>query len=620
MSFKEKASLYFSRIAKTLREKRVRAKARKSENLDRGQILAFKRNKIPSWKQLKYLREVLNAKERMAMQFFTGLLVVALIFLGGLWYFNHTAVTPAYGGEYTEGLIGTPQAMNPILPSANDVDSDLTHLIYSGLLKKNLRGEFVPDLAESFDLSADQKTYTFHLKKNIRWHDGEQFGIGDILFTIKMIQDASVKSPLHDSWRTVKAAAIDEQTVQIVLNARAPAWLENATVGILPEHLWNSIPISGFGLADLNLRPVGTGPYVFESFSRDRRGNIKSYTLTANQNYLPRPNIEKIIFKFFPDLNSAQVALNNRGIDAISFIGNNFKSQTVRHDLNYFPLQLPEYSALFFNTKNDLLKDSVFRAALALALDRSKLAAEALTGDVEPISSLFVNTPFAPPRQLAPPDLVKAAAILDKTDWKLGADGFRHKITITKTTKKVGKKNVTEETTNDQILSLVITTINHEENAAAAEFIKNSWEKIGIKTEIKLMSGDALKNDALKTKNYDILLYGEILGRDFNPFLFWHSSQIEGSGLNLSNYSNRTMDQLLEEAQKTSDMAVRADKYKTVDEIITRDVPAVFLWTPVYYYAIAKSFKGVGLTTLNKPSDRFVNISEWYTKTQRVWE
>jgi len=516
VSFKDKVNLLFSRIAKNFRESRTRARARKSENLDRGQILAFQHRRIPSWKQLKYLKEVLSSQEKTVLQFFTGLLVVSMIFLGAVWYLDHTELVPAYGGEYTEGLVGAPQAANPILPSANDVDSDIVALVYSGLLKKNLRNEFVPGLAEKYDVSNDRKVYTFYLRSNIKWHDGEQFGVDDILFTVRTIQDASVKSPLRDTWRTVKAEKVDDQTLRLTLNAPMPLFLDQLTIGILPEHLWQDIPISGFGLADLNLRPVGTGPYIFTSFSRDRRGNIKSYNLAANADYyLPRPNIDKIILKFFPDFGSAQVSLNNRGIDGISFVTNSFKSHTVRNDLNYHPLKLPEYTALFFNNKKDLLKNTDFRVALSLVLDRTKLTSEILTGEVEPISSLFVNTPFQPARQIPGADTAKATELLDKTEWKLGEDGFRHKITVTKTTKKVGKKNVTEETKNDQILSLSITTIDQKDNAAAAEFIKKSWEKIGIKTEIKLFTSDAIRKDVLKTKDYDILLYGEIMGRDF---------------------------------------------------------------------------------------------------------
>jgi ABC-type transport system substrate-binding protein len=258
----------------------------------------------------------------------------------------------------------------------------------------------------------------------------------------------------------------------------------------------------------------------------------------------------------------------------------------------------------------------LFKSSFALTISEPGI----LTGQVEPISSLFVNTPFQPARQIPGADPVKANELLEKTEWKMGNDGFRHKITVTKTTKIVNKKKVTEETKDDKILTLSVTTVNQKENSAAAEFIKTSWEKIGIKTEIKLFTNDAIKKEILKTKDYDILLYGEILGRDFDPFLFWHTSQVEGSGLNLANYSNRTMDEALEQARKTSDLAVRADKYRIVDEILTRDAPAVFLWTPVYYYAIAKSFKGVGLTALNEPSERFLSVGDWYTKTTRVWK
>ena len=621
MAFFEKASQFISRLKKFVHERRTRAKSQKSEKADRGLILSFKNKKFPSWSQLRYLKEVLTAKERIAMEVFTGILAFSLIFLGAVWYFDHTEVIADYGGEYTEGLIGAPQTVNPILLSSNDVDNDISFLVYSGLLKKDLKQEYVSDLAEKFDVSTDQKTYTFYLRQNVRWHDGEPFGADDVIFTIKMIQDQAVRSPLRESWRNIKATKVDDRTIQFLLPAPASNFLSQATVGILPEHLWQEIPISGLALADLNIRPIGAGPYVFESFSRDRRGNIKSYNLIANGDYyLARPNIERLVFKFFSNHVSAGLALNNRGIDAVSFLTGEDRARIVRRDLNFYQLKLAEYNAIFFNTKKDLFQNKDLRAALALAIDRQKLAQDVFRGAVNPIASIFSETIFSPPKPLPAEDRARAGEILDALNWKMGEDGLRHRITINKIKKKVGRKTVIEEEKKDEILGFVLTAVDYNKNQAVAEFLRDGWRKIGVKAEIRIISDNVLKKDLLRPRDFDALLYGEILGRDLDPFSFWHSSQAGEGGLNLSAYANRELDQLLEQARKSIDRDGRAEKYKAVDEILSRDNPAIVLWTPIYYFAAARAARGINIAVMSEPRDRYLGIVEWYKQTRRVWK
>jgi peptide/nickel transport system substrate-binding protein len=621
VAFLQKAGQFIYRLEKKIGEKLVGAYRKNNERGERSQVFALKNKKFPGPAQFKYIKEVLTKKEKIFLQIFFVIFVLSSLFIGTLWYVDHTEKIPVAGGEYTEGLIGVPQMINPTLPSLNDVDGDFVRLIYSALLRKNVKQEYVGDLASGFDISADQKIYVVHLRDNIFWHDGEEFGVSDVLFTIEMVQNPAVKSPLCDLWRNVRVEKIDEKTIQFVLNEPSASFLNMLTLGIIPEHLWRDIPLSGFALADLNTRPIGTGPYVFVSLSRDRRGNIKSYTLSANQSYyLGQPNINKLVFKFFPNRQSAYVALDNQGIDGMAFIDRNLKLKIMRHDLNFYDQSLSQYSALFFNTKRELFKDKGVRLALAAAIDRKILAYEILSDVVLPADGIFSNTPFASSRGISGADTAMAGGALDALDWKLGADGLRHKITITKVSKKVGRKTVTEENVKDEILAITITTTDQKENVAAANFIKESWQKIGIKTEVKIFGDAELRRNILKARDFDVLIYGEILGQDLDPFSFWHSSQMGEAGFNLSSFASRELDQLLEQARKASSAEARAQKYHAIDELLVKEMPAIFLWTPSYYYGIDKSIKGVQFTVITDPSNRFSEIKDWYIKTKRVWK
>ena len=154
-------------------------------------ILQLSSTRWPKFNQLKYLHRFLNKKE--TKQTFILLTLAGLTFILFLFSYGwrHTSVYPKMGGSYTEALIGTPQYINPIFAATNDVDQDLVRLIFSGLLQYNENLELVPDLAESYSISADQKVYTFRLKENLLWHDGKELSAHDVVYTFSTIQDAA---------------------------------------------------------------------------------------------------------------------------------------------------------------------------------------------------------------------------------------------------------------------------------------------------------------------------------------------------------------------------------------------------------------------------------------------
>jgi peptide/nickel transport system substrate-binding protein len=131
-------------------------------------------------------------------------------------YLRHTHVVPKTGGSYTEGLIGVPHYINPLLAS-NDVDRDLSSVIFSGLMKMDAKGQLVPDLAEGYTISDDKKTYTFKLRDGLRWHDGEPLTAEDVVYTLSVVQDPELKSPLRLSFSGVKVEALNDTTVKIQL-------------------------------------------------------------------------------------------------------------------------------------------------------------------------------------------------------------------------------------------------------------------------------------------------------------------------------------------------------------------------------------------------------------------
>src|SRR5688572_15346781 len=192
-------------------------------------------------------------------------------------YIHFTKEIPDFGGTMREGVIGNPRYVNPLL--AQDADKDLVSLIYSGLMKYDENGKIVNDIADSYSVSEDGLSYTFKLKQNVKWHDGEDLTADDVIYTMHAIQDANYGSPQRVNWQGIDINQLDEHTVNFTLKNKYGQFLNNMTLGILPEHIWSNIKSANFSLSEYNTKPVGSGPYKFDSFKKNSLGQIESYKL-----------------------------------------------------------------------------------------------------------------------------------------------------------------------------------------------------------------------------------------------------------------------------------------------------------------------------------------------------
>ncbi|MBU0547128.1 peptidoglycan-binding protein [Patescibacteria group bacterium] len=167
-------------------------------------------------------------------------------------------------------------------------------------------------------------------------------------------------------------------------------------------------------------------------------------------------------------------------------------------------------------------------------------------------------------------------------------------------------------------LKLSLITVNQPLLVQTANIIKEQWAKIGIELNIQTFDISTLERDIIKKRDYQILLFGEVLGSLPDPFPFWHSSQQRDPGLNLSLYENKDSDRLLEEIRKTFDENIRKENLEKFQENIINDLPAIFLYNPDYLYLVSSDIKGVGENIISDPSKRLSNIENWYINTKRV--
>lgn len=586
--------------------------SRGEKDLTTEHVLKVTRERtLPNFRQWKRLPEVLSKTELLVFHLALGLLVAALIFMG-VWYgINNREEVPAIGGEYTEGLVGEPQFVNPLYSIASDIDSDLTQLVFSGLFKYNPINGLVPDLAASYEISEDQTIYTVTIREDAKWHDGEPVRASDVVFTIQAIQNPEYKSPLSVSFKNIGVAQVDEKTVQFILPEPFAPFLSSLTVGVLPSHIWEGVDPKRATLTELNLTPIGSGPYKFDVFTKDKLGNIGSYTLIRNAEYYAEaPMIEQLTFKFYNTSAEALQALENKNVEGLGFVPTDLAEEVSDlRGVNMFRPGIPQVSAIFFNLDSGTSIEEVnIRKALNHAINR-----EQIVTDVLDENGTVINGPILPGMlgyhdniTIYEFDQETANNLFDEEGWTWNENApYR-------------SKTVDNEETE---LTFTLTVLDQPEFIRAAEIIKEQWMAVGVKTEIRVVGATELNATVLTGRKYEIFLTGELLGIDPDPFPFWHSSQATDSGLNLSNYTNRNVDELLEEARVTTDPTERTTKYIEFQNLLAEDVPAVFLYQPTYRYALSDKIKNVILDQINNPADRFGNISEWYVKTKMsiIW-
>ncbi len=562
------------------------------------------------WRRWFYLPRIFSRTEKVTILILSVFAVVSFSILAKRTLDRITVPMPDVGGELREGVIREPRFINPIYAS-NDTDRDLTNLVFSKLIRYDYQGNVVMDLARSIETSQDGKVYTIQLRQGVRWHDDEDLTADDVVFTIKTIQDPEYKSPLRQNWQGVIAEKADETTVRLTLRQAYAPFLENLSLGIIPEHLWRRIPRETSILSDLNLKPIGSGPYKFENLTRRGDGSLISVALARNKKYyLTGPFIKDVRFLFYKDEPQLIAAYRRNEIDSF-FITSSLNARELNPlGAEVHELHLPKIFAVFLNPNtNQSLARKAVRQALYKAINREDIIAKTAPGGGVIANSAVPEGTFGYNPDIAPTinNLDEARNILAKDGWKESADKG-----VLERTEGSGKNR------KIQALQVRITTSDAPELAKAADLIAESWRSIGVQTEVKTMPVNDLETSMIRPRAYEALLFGEVFGHDPDPFAFWHTSQLKDPGLNIALYSNRNVDQLLEDARLTTDNNLREKKYREFQKIISDEIGALFLYTPTDYYAMSKRIKGVNIGSITLPEERLDEINFWYVDTRRA--
>jgi len=561
---------------------------------------------IPYSTRISRVIKAFSLTEKTIFYIFTIIFVISGLSL--LYQVNKLFLVevPDYGGSLTEGIVGSPRFINPLLASS-DIDKDLTSLIYSGLLKVTQSGELVPDIAENYTISNDALVYTFVLRDNIYFHDGTRLTADDVVFTIEKAQDPLLKSPRETNWSGVKVEKIDDRTVSFTLKQAYSPFIQNLTLGILPKHIWKTASIEEFPFSQFNTRPIGTGPYEISSISYTSSGLPSEYSLVSFSKYsLGKPYITKLIIKTYQKEKDIIEALKNKNIESVHSISPKVLSELEIQNDEIILSPLPRIFGLFFNQNvAPVFINKEVRSALNIATDKQAIIDNIIGGFGQIIDSPIPKMEGSVPDILTEAERVeKAKALLEKNGWKQNDAGIFE---------KKDKKSTT-------VLSFSISTGDAPELKETAYLLQSQWQKIGAEVEVKIFEIGDLNQNIIKPRKYDSILFGEIVGRDLDLYPFWHSSQRNTPGLNIALYTNIKVDKLLDSIRKTTDPEQQKSYLDDFNEEIQNDIPAVFTYSPYFVYIVPKKVHDVKLGTLTNPSERFSDIASWYIETNNVWK
>ena len=582
--------------------------------------------KLPSTTETRKAVSSFSSKERkIFMVFFAVLLISTLIILEKV--NKHFMVeVPTSGGSISEGIVGTPRFINPLL-ALSDADRDLTSLVYSGLVRKSSDGSVILDLAKSYDVSKDGLTYTFILKDKIYFQDGTPVTADDVLFTIDSVKDPLIKSPRKGNWDGITVEKVDEQTIRFNLKQPYASFLENATIGILPEHIWKGSPLE---LNTANTNPIGSGPYQVASVGRESSGIIDYYNLKQFKKFiLGKPYISGITLRFYPNEDDLIRGFQNGDVNQVSSITPENAELLKNAGYRIESSVLPRVFGLFFNqSQNQIFTDKHIIEAIDQAVDKDTIVKEVLLG-----YGVTIDDPI-PPNMLAyqklstdvslshDEALQKAQDILTKDGWVKGADGFLQKVSTKKSTKSTKKTTATKATvvTTGQNITFTISTGNAPELTRAADLIAQELTALGMHVDVKTFEVGNLNQSVIRPRKYDALLFGEIVTHESDLFAFWHSSQRKDPGLNVAMYTNAKVDKILEDALVTVDEQDRIKKYSQFEAEIQKDTPAVFLYSPDFIYAVSTDLQGLAIDHITSPGDRFLNVYDWSVAKDNIWK
>ncbi len=496
------------------------------------------------------------------------------------------------GGTMVDALSGEPSGLIAMLAGESSA-SAIAGNIFNSLLKYDKNLELTGELAQSWQVSADKKTITFHLKPNLKWADGQALTSEDVLFTWKVMTDDKTRTPYGADYKLVKnASAPDPQTFVVsYAHPYAPALDSWASLHVLPKHILQGQDINN---SDFSRHPVGSHYYQLASWK-----NGESISLVRNPNATQgAPKIDRLMSRIIPDKAAQFLELMADNIDSMALNSVQYARifparPELNQQFNLYKELGNSYTYLGFNLKRKPFDDVRVRKAFNYAIDKQEIIDGVLLGLGEPVSSPYKpGTRWSNPKLSPYPyDPEKAKSLLAEAGYSdHDGDGIVDK--------------------NGQPLSFEILTNQNKEREMTAVLIQRRLKEIGVDVSIRVVEWATFISRFIKTGDFNAVVLGWGLGQEPDQFNIWHSSQQEPGQFNFIGYKNPQVDHLLESGRLELDPDKRMKIYHQFAEILYQDSPIVYLFAGYGLPAIHKRVKGIDNPA--PPAGIGHNSYEWY--------
>ncbi|MBR3324009.1 hypothetical protein IKG24_00500 [Candidatus Saccharibacteria bacterium] len=513
------------------------------------------------------------------------LLVIALILLSiaqAFWSGESYAVdTYIDGGTYIEATIGRVNSLNPLFATTSS-EKVLSKLMFSTLAADDYSGHPGPSLADSIRHSDDGKTWWIHLRDGLTWSDGEPITNQDVLFTTQLIQNPAVSTIYTANLENVRISENENSEIVFELPSAYADFVSALNIPVVPKHILEDAPLKTLVEANFSKTPVTSGAFSFNAVQSTGVEDEKVFYLTANPKYyLGKPMISSFAVHVYDNKDGVVAALNSAAITATAELDG--KDTDEVSTLNYYKRHTDINSGAFafFNTSSTLSNVDLRRAirqGLNLAEIRSASpGAKALDYPILDSQINIANHPIIPAGN------------------------------------EIEAKAKIEELTGGEPIHLEIATVNSGYLPEVAEKFAENLRALGIECSVTpYTESQEFVANIISKRNYDILIYEIILGSDPDPLPYYHSSQAKAAGLNLSNYRNSLVDDLLVGARGALDETLRTRKYERFLEYWATDVPAIGLYQANMTYIYNKNVQTYNESnTLVTAIDRFLDVENW---------
>jgi peptide/nickel transport system substrate-binding protein len=497
------------------------------------------------------------------------------------------------GGTLIDAMTGEPSGLITMVAGESAAFA-ISSKIFNSLLKFDKNLDIEGELAESWQVSADQKTITFKLKKNLVWADGHPLTSDDILWTWQMVTDEKTASPYAADYQLVKKAeAPDPLTFRVTYEQPfAPAMESWAGLQILPKHLLQGQDLH---TASFARKPIGSNYYQLTDWTHSEH-----ITLSRNPKSVLGPaNIDQLVTRIIPD-SSAQFlelmadGIDSMGLDPITYSRVIPARPELQHKLALYKELGNAYTYMGFNLNHKPFDDKRVRLAINYAIDKQEIIDGVYLG-----LGINIASPYKPGTRWSNPNLqpypydpAKARALLKEAGFVCcNRDGYL--------------------TRNGKPFSFeLLTNSGNKEREKSAVIIQRRLKEVGIEMHIRPIEWASFISRFIRTRDFDVVILGWSLSLDPDQYTIWHSSQQKPGQFNFIGYHNPQVDQLLEQGRLELDPDKRMKIYHEFSRLLLEDSPIIYLSAGYGLTAIHKRVKGIPDPA--PPAGIGYNAYEWY--------